>query len=294
MMTRRAPGVFVAALFILLPLLGACGRSEVQVEGSYLEEESEEVASSEAALCDSNPVTDPLTSAGRPKAKLSIAGGILYNALTNEGRRDLSEYEVNTFGMTYVSGCVQNFCALYFKRYPSGYYAYANVSRQYILVDRNSDGCYVPATDTCVRRLGGPVVSGTTVARVLNANANLRDIWHKTHGGDGEAPLSGYANNTGPCTANTCTTCAYVTGADAPPNTCEGGKGYVTGIYESGKPFNRLNRSTTVDVFRKSDGAPGKAEWVYGYVNTANGPVYMWVIRHANINGQIYWGYVQD
>jgi len=69
------------------------------------------------------------------------------------------------------------------------------------------------------------------------------------------------------------------------------GRGYTTGIYNAGKEFHRLNASVFVPVKRISDGAPGQAEWIYGYVNVSSGRIYMWVIRQATVNGTTYWGY---
>lgn len=235
---------------------------------------------------------DPECSIGRPRAVLSVKGTSLRNVLTSTGRRTLTEAEVNGTNKSYISGCRKNLCALYWVR-PDGAGAYANVSRKFIRIWSGTQKRWYLATEGNVRRLGGPPVEGGARRRTLVADTTLADIFHPTNGGKGEAPLLGYscANvGNGPC--------KYVVGADAPPNTRAGGKGYVAGIFQSGKAFYALDRKVEVDVFRRSDRRPGKAEWIYGYVNTTNGRVYQWVIRSVRIqeksgSWRTYPGYVR-
>ena len=77
-----------------------------------------------------------------------------------------------------------------------------------------------------------------------------------------------------------------MSGADAPPNTPQGGKGYAAGIYianaRRNKVFHKLvaaRYKVRVASFRDTDQAMGFSEWVYGYVNTGGGKVFLWVVR---------------
>lgn len=251
----------------------------------------EETGTTTSALTGGKCSSDPECSIGRPRAVLSVRGTALRNVLTNTGRRTLSEAEVNT-GKSYVSGCKKNLCAIYWVS-ANGAGSYANVPRKFLRVYSGTKKKWYSAADGAVRRLGGPVIKGSVRRRVFVASNALNDIWHPTHGGKGEAPLVGYS-----CTNIHNGPCKYVVGADAPPNTRDGGKGYVAGIFQAGKSFYALDRTVEVDVFRRSDKRPGKAEWIYGYVSTTNGRIYQWVMRSVRIqekNGswRTYPGYIR-
>jgi hypothetical protein len=268
---------------ILSAVLAGCNAEMGSPEAGDVS--ADDVGSIQSALtCGATVQSSPEQSLGRPKAILT--GGTYLKALTNTGRRDLTEFEVNSGGLTYLSGCKGNFCNLYWVNNGAG--AFANISRSRIKVWRDASNAYLPATDCDVRLLGGKPISGTGSERWLRANADLRDIWHNTN--DGLRPLTGGYScpdiNSGACT--------IVGGADAPPNTPEGGKGYAAGIYMDGKTFYRLPRTVSVSVVRNYDKAPGTAEWAYGYVKTSQGRVYMWVITKATIGTQVYGGYMSS
>jgi hypothetical protein len=237
-------------------------------------------------------------SVGRRKALLDSHGaGSLPDVLTNTGRRELGEAEVHVLGQSYLSGCRKDFCSLYWVGAQGG--AYANVSRDHLKIWSSGKMAWVPLGTHSVRRLGGPPMAGHAVERRLVAGTELKNLWHPTHGGQGYAPLTGYS-----CTDIAEGTCHYVTAADAPPNTPQGGKGYVAGIYKSGKQFFSLKRRVWVDAFWDDDPSTavnrksGKVEWLYGYIPTAHGRVYAWVIRSVKIvepdgSSTIYPGYVR-
>ena len=262
-------------------------------------DEDEDIAEFEAELTEiSNCNNSARCSVGRRKALLDSHGaGSLPDVLTNTGRRDLGELEVHALGQSYLSGCKGDFCSLYWVGEHGG--AYANVSRDDLKIWSSGKKEWVPLGDDSVRRLGGPPIAGHAVERRLVAGTEMKNLWHPTHGGDGYAPLTGYS-----CTDIAQGSCHYVTAADAPPNTPQGGKGYVAGIYKSGKEFFSLKRRVWVDAFRDDDPntaanrSPGKVEWLYGYIPTEHGRVYAWVIRSVKIHEAdgswtVYPGYVR-
>ena len=289
---RWARKLSVAMLCAALGALLGCG-APGETDGG-----DEEVGELEQELTEiSNCKGSARCSVGRRKAILDTHGtGVLTDVLTNTGRRDLTQEEVHGLGQSYLSGCKKDFCSLYWVGQYGG--AYANVSRSDLQIWSSGKMAWVPLGDHSVRRLGGPPKAGHAVERRLIASNELENLWHPTHGGKGYAPLTGYS-----CT-DAGDGCHYVTAADAPPNTPQGGKGYVAGIYKSGKQFFSMKHRVWVDAFWDDDPntpasrKPGKAEWVYGYIPTAHGRVYAWVIRSVKIKEQdgswtVHRGYVR-
>jgi hypothetical protein len=188
---------------------------------------------------------------------------------------------------------LSTFCVLYWAP-AKGWGRYANVNRRNVAVKR--DGRWVSAVGRDVRRLGGPPSRRARKIRELIASPSLNKIYHPTNGG-GAAPLFGYSCTDSP------RGCNYVSAADAPPNTSQGGKGYSTGVYRSGTTFHTTDRAHRVPVFRSEApwGMPrfwGMARWVYGFIRTRRGPVWGWVIHSVRIkepNGQVttYPGYLR-
>jgi hypothetical protein len=271
------------------------GDDEGELDG---EGDGEDLDDIEAfGLCDS---TDGFISRrvdnppGRPVARIELGSAPTARIRTNRGYLDIAESNVDAFDNHWTSGCKGKFCVLYWQN-SDGYYMYANVPRSIMQVRAND--VWRSAERVCVRRLGNLPLEGETALRHLNPTHNLDDICHTDSTGSGCLPYSAYAFISGPCEGGG--TCTYTTGADTPPMyriTLAGreyiGRGYTTGVYSAGKEFHRLNASVFVPVKRISDGAPGQAEWIYGYVNIETGRVYMWVIRRAIVNGTTYWGYV--
>lgn len=250
---------------------------------------------------------DPLCSVGREAAQLSVSGDAPLLLTTNDGRREVSKHEVNSRGKASLSGCVNNYCVLYWvPPRPDFEGRWAIVLRRNVLVRRpRRGGPWVRASGTWgagkrvyVRRLGGPPIRQRhPIRRKLIANPALKGIYHRT-AGPGQSPLLNYS-----CSDFREPGCRYVTAADAPPNTpprgpgYRGGKGYTSGVYRSGTTFYATGLTTRVPVFRL-DGREGMARWVYGFIRWRGRRVWGWVIHSVRIgerNGRVttYPGYLR-
>lgn len=222
-----------------------------------------------------------------------MPGAVAQGLTTNFGPRDVSEDEVNS-GRSYLSGCVNNYCVLYWQ--PPGLAGrWASLPVSNVAVRRpRGTGPWVSAVGRGVRPLGGPPSQGRYQTRKLIAGSALKEIYHPTNGGKGQAALFNYS-----CSDLPERGCKYVSAADAPPNTPQGGKGYTSGVYRSGTPFYATARASSVPVFRL-DGATkrwGMARWVYGFIRWRGGRVWCWVIDSVRItegNGSVtnYPGYL--
>ena len=273
--TMLVTGLFVAALAVAP---GAASASADRGATAFA-----------ASACGSSP----LCSVPREPARLSVRGSVAPGLTTNAGPRNVSENEVNSRGQSWLSGCMNNFCVLYWVA-PDGLGRYANLPRSNVAVRRPRDtGPWVSAVGRGVRRLGGPPSRRRHQVRKLIAGPALNEIFHPTHGGRGRAALSGYS----------CTDpergCNYVSAADAPPNTSQGGKGLTSGVFRSGTTFYATDLTHRIPVFRKDkNGAWGMARWVYGFIRWRGGRVWCWVIESVRIkerNGRVttYPGYLR-
>jgi len=244
------------------------------------------------------PPGDALCSVGREPARLSVRGAVAHGLLTNDGPRNVSEQEVNS-GKSYLSGCVRSSCVLYWPPPPQGEGRWAIVPRRNVAVRRpRKGGPWVSAAGKVagervrVRRLGGAPSPRPHEIRKLIANPALKGIYHPTNGGGGHSPLLNYS-----CSDFREPGCRYVTIADAPPNTPQGGKGYTSGIYTSGTTFYATSLTTRVPILR-IDKSKGMSRWVYGFIRWRGGRVWGWVIHSVRIrepNGSVttYPGYLR-